>query len=501
MREEKSRGLLTALAVFALTGAALGAPELAFDFSKGTEGVLLGKPVKARLGAGARLVKTPLGEAIESGPQGPAAVLPAPAKLWKAQGAIELRFSLSREVRYQKEVKPLDIPLIRCPALEVSLEEWPFCCRLVILRRGPKGAPKKKRNVFLGRQWLSHFKAGTGYSLVVTWNARWGQLEAYLNGVKQGKLRGAAGGVRWDNAFPKDTELQVGFTAGKGKLAVRTAVASVTMYPRFLQPRDVQALLKGRKVAPLSGEGRGPAPNDALDLAPYKLTPIYSADFSKPLRVIHEDKLFEGKKRVRVPKGDDWVLEGPGRAWTEKGTLWLKNEGYHVVLWNTRVFPENFLLEFGYVPEDSLRGLNIVFFAARPKAGGSIFDLALPKRAGRFVKYTRGPVNSYHTSYWATGSDRSKRETGNLRKNSGFFLVALGEDRIAGAGPGPHRVRILKDGGRLRLEVRGKIALAWDDDGKTYGPLRRDGYIGLRQMSHTGKGGYTSFKVWRVERK
>ena len=501
MRAATARGLLTVLTALTFAGAALGAPDLAFDFSKGLEGVLLGQRVTAKLGPGARFVKSPFGKAVESGPEGPAAILPAPAKLWREQGALALRFRLSRDVRYQKEVRRLDIPLIRCPAFEMGLEEWRICTRFKVYRKAAKGAGKKANYVLLGRHWWSHLKGGVWYSLIVTWNARWGQFEAYLNGVKQGKLRGGAGGVRWDNAFPKDTRLDVGFTAGQGKLKVRTAVASVTMYPRFLHPRDVQALLKGRKVAPLRGEGRMPARNDALDLAPYKLTPVYSADFSKPLKVIHEDRLFEGKKRARVPKGEDWVLEGPGRAWTEKGTLWLQNKGYHVVLWNTRVFPENVLLEFGYVPEDSLRGLNIVFFAARPKAGGGIFDLALPKRAGKFVTYTRGHVNSYHTSYWATGPQRTKRDTGNLRKNSGFYLVALGEDLVAGKGPGPHRVRIFKFKGRIRLEVNGKLALVWDDDGKTYGPVWKDGCIGLRQMMHTGKGGYTSFKVWRVERK
>nr|MBC8374241.1 DUF1961 family protein [Planctomycetota bacterium] len=150
-------------------------------------------------------------------------------------------------------------------------------------------------------------------------------------------------------------------------------------------------------VPSLDGEGRtdygGP-----LDLAPYRLTPVYEADFTKPLGVVHEDELFDGDRRARLPEGKDWVLEGPGRAWTDEGRLHLESfkpqENGHVVLWSTRVFPEDFLLEFGMSPKDSENGLNIVFLGATSREGGGIFDLDLPHRGGIFKDYHSGALKS-----------------------------------------------------------------------------------------------------------
>ncbi|NQT13592.1 MAG: DUF1961 family protein, partial [Planctomycetes bacterium] len=91
------------------------------------------------------------------------------------------------------------------------------------------------------------------------------------------------------------------------------------------------------------------------------------------------------------------------------------------------------------------------------------------------------------------------RRTANVRKNFGFYLVGCGIDRIAGRGPGPHRVRVLKVGGKLRVETAGRIAAAFDDDGAAYGPVRGSGAVGLRQMGHTHRASYTHFRVWKVE--
>ena len=35
--------------------------------------------------------------------------------------------------------------------------------------------------------------------------------------------------------------------------------------------------------------------------------------------------------------------------------------------------------------------------------------------------------------------------------------------------------------------------------GKTFGPILKEGLIGLRQMAYTGECGYTHFKVWAVK--
>jgi hypothetical protein len=288
---------------------------------------------------------------------------------------------------------------------------------------------------------------------------------------------------------------------GTGDAAAKIAIDSVQVFPDFMDENAVAATLKGRNVEHLEGEGRTvyTAP---LDLSPYKLDLICEADFTKPLDVITEDQLFDGDKRVRLPEGREWVFEGPGRAWTEGGRLHIENHKGdakgHVVLWNTRVFPADFLLEFGVSPVNSTNGLNIVFFSAKAKTGGGIFDPGLPLRAGDFRTYHSDALNCYHISYWACAEGGVPRRTTNLRKNCGFYLPACGNDRIAGEGPGPHTVRLLKVGGRIRLEERGALSLCFDDDGVTYGPIWGEGCIGLRQMAHTDKASYTHFKVWKV---
>ncbi|MBN1513529.1 MAG: DUF1961 family protein [Phycisphaerae bacterium] len=179
----------------------------------------------------------------------------------------------------------------------------------------------------------------------------------------------------------------------------------------------------------------------------------------------------------------------------------------HVVLWLPKPFPADFLLEFDITIERADQGLAIVFFAARPAddPAGSIFKKGLAQRNGRFTRYTRGDVNSYHVSYIAGDTrmgvtDAPPRRTANVRKNSGFWLVACGDDQIQGKGlgPGPHRVRLLKVGNKIRMEVNGLLSVAFDDDGKTWGPVWCDGYIGLRQMNHLLSARYENLKVYRV---
>jgi len=242
-----------------------------------------------------------------------------------------------------------------------------------------------------------------------------------------------------------------------------------------------------------SDESRG------LDLSRLKLGPLYETDFSRPLKFVKETDLFTDGKRTRLPDGVDWVLEGKASARIENKRLVLKNDASHLVFWNTREFPSDMLVEFGVSPADPNNGLNIVFFAAKGRDGGSIFDLSQPMRDGEFRTYHSGEINCYHVSYWAITSTGEARGTANIRKNHGFHLVSMGSDLIAGQGPGPHRIRILKLGNKITVEANGKIEVRFEDDGKTFGPVWKEGRIGLRQMQHTGQCSYTHFKVWAVK--
>jgi uncharacterized protein DUF1961 len=229
------------------------------------------------------------------------------------------------------------------------------------------------------------------------------------------------------------------------------------------------------------------------------------------LPIIAEDTLFDDKKRVREPKPGQWVLEGPAKAFTKDGQLTIDNRTMgpaHTVLWLPNVFPADFLLEFDITIEQPDTGLAIVFFAARPVGDpkGSIFKLDRAKRGGIFKNYIVGDVNSYHVSYLAASGHHTMggdRRSANCRKNSGFWLVACGDDQIQGKqmGRGPHRVRFLKVGNQIRVEANGKLSVEFDDDGKTYGPVWGDGYIGLRQMNHLLSAQYKNLKVCAVKPK
>lgn len=234
-------------------------------------------------------------------------------------------------------------------------------------------------------------------------------------------------------------------------------------------------------------------PTSALDLSAFALELVYEADFSRPLNLMREADLFENGRRVRRPSGADWILEGNARAWTGDAQLHMESTGGHLVLWNTREFPADFLLEFTVSPHNSSDGVNIVFFSARGRDGGSIFDLKQPWRDGDFATYRVGEMNCYHTSYWA-----GVRATSHIRKNHGFHLVAKGSDYITSHRAGRHRVRILKMGARIAVEVNDKISVQWTDDGATFGPVWKEGAIGLRQMSHSGRCSYADFRVMRV---
>lgn len=244
----------------------------------------------------------------------------------------------------------------------------------------------------------------------------------------------------------------------------------------------------------------------SLDLEDYDFKLLYETDFEDSLNVVREMDLFDGKQRIKKPVNADWVLEGPGSAWTENGELFVSNsnrnnpdkEPFHMVIWNTREFPENILVEFGFKPKDPLKGLAIIFFAATGKNGGSIFDLDKPARRGNFVNYHSGAINCYHCSYWAiVRKNLQPRKNANLRKNFGKYLVARGKDLIWDQGTGPHHVRLFKFGGDIRLETNGELAFSWTDVG-VYGPVLGKGHVGLRTMVHTELASYTYFRVWEI---
>lgn len=193
----------------------------------------------------------------------------------------------------------------------------------------------------------------------------------------------------------------------------------------------------------------------------------------------------------------DWRLEGGERMRVENGRLVLESRpgerNNHLVCWLTRELPAEYLLEFSMRPQNRQDGLTIVFFSTRGAGGLSVFDPALKARDGNFRQYHSSDLNGYHISYWA-----GERGTANVRKNSGFRLVASGPDLVRAAPADRFQViRIYKRGGTIRLTVDDIVSVAFDDDGKTHGPVwAHAGWIGLRQMGHTVRCDYEYLSVY-----
>jgi len=215
--------------------------------------------------------------------------------------------------------------------------------------------------------------------------------------------------------------------------------------------------------------------------------PIYQTGFDTADALI--DWRLEGGKSMSVVDGRLVLESAPGSVRSEANAN-------HLVCWLTKEVPADFLLEFAVRPQNRVQGLNIVFFNARGLHGQSVFDAALAPRDGLFKQYHSGDLNNYHISYWA-----GDRGTVNVRKNRGFYLVAVGKDLIAGAPADAWQtVRLYKRGGKIRLMVDDVISVAYDDDGQTYGSVwTHAGWIGLRQMGHTVRCAYDRLAVFPLK--
>ncbi|MEN8140618.1 MAG: DUF1961 family protein [Thermodesulfobacteriota bacterium] len=213
--------------------------------------------------------------------------------------------------------------------------------------------------------------------------------------------------------------------------------------------------------------------------------PVYETSFEDPLSL--NDWLLEGGKKMRLDKGN-LLLE------SDKDDAEDQQDANHLVCWLTKEVPGDFLLEFTVRPKNRKEGLNIVFFNARGTNGENIFQPPISPRNGFFKQYTSGDINNYHVSYWAGGT----RGTANIRKNTGFHLVATGKDLVLPAPSGAFQtVRIYKKGGNIRLTVDDILSVAYDDNGKDFGPiLNNSGWIGLRQMAHTVSCEYGHLRVY-----
>ncbi len=260
---------------------------------------------------------------------------------------------------------------------------------------------------------------------------------------------------------------------------------------------------------------RFPVADAPIDLSKYKLKKIYDNDFQKVQKIAFEKDFIKQNSDgswTRIGKPDkraEWIAEGAGGVEVRGGMLRASpvpfdangnqitgSQRSHLVIWNKRIFPENFLLEYEMNPNSSMSGLTIVFFCASGANGADIFDLSLPPRLADYKNYHSGALVNYSDSYFSRNTE-TESLTNRLRKNPGFQLVAEGDSLTTGATDAAHRIRILKFGAHIEMEIDGKTLLKWDDAGKPLGA----GRIGLRSMEGVSLITYDNFKVWQVKAK
>jgi len=256
-------------------------------------------------------------------------------------------------------------------------------------------------------------------------------------------------------------------------------------------------------------------PGTAVDLSKFKLDLVYSNDFSKSQEIVYEEsfvRTLANLKQIRTALPDKqavWIAEGRGGVDIRDGKLrvsplpldasgnQLKSEPRsHMVVWNSAIFPADFLAEFEMNPNGSTNGLTIVFVCAAGKNGEDLFDLSLPPREADYKKYHSGAIANYADAYWSRNTE-DEAATNRLRKNPGFALVAQGRSLTTGLAGVTHRVRILKFGGHIEIEIDSRVVLKWDDAGKPLGA----GRIGFRSMEGVSLITYDNFKVWKLSKR
>ncbi|WP_143316745.1 DUF1961 family protein [Clostridium sp. HBUAS56017] len=213
--------------------------------------------------------------------------------------------------------------------------------------------------------------------------------------------------------------------------------------------------------------------------------------------------LFESEQSIK-----DWYAEGEVDIKLNEGELVLKNkldaelcgDSAHFVFWCPKDFEDRIIIEWEFQPLSD-HGLCMIFFSAKGKNGEDIFSDTLPKRHGIYPEYHSGAINALHLSYYRRKyiSER-KFNTCNLRKSCGFNLVKLQADPIPSL-PNviePYHMRLVKYDEFVQFYIDDLLVLSWEDDGKSFGDILRDGKIGFRQMAPM-KATYSNLYVYEAK--
>ncbi len=178
-----------------------------------------------------------------------------------------------------------------------------------------------------------------------------------------------------------------------------------------------------------------------------------------------------------------FVLEGNAIIEFEENSMVMKNaiateEGQkaNYVLWCPKDFPENLRIEWEFQPLGN-DGLCILFFSAKGKDSLDLFDKSLKLRTGEYPQYHSSDISAFHVSYYRRKEiDEKSFHTCNLRKSSGFHLVAQGADPI----PcfyhvsGYYKITVEKFEDIIKFYINDLCIFTFTDDGKSFGERERE---------------------------
>ena len=427
---------------------------------------------------GARKTECPQGHALSPGEGGETARAEFDLGTIPETGTISFWIKLDRRIQTcSKDGGPVSANILDCRDMRIQLREQGNC--VLVHTRGGK-LVKRPRAWGAGGHALTHLRAGQWYHLALVYDGPKGTWRIILNGVLQPEPW-YHGPYKFNNES-KTIKFSGLMTSGNPKAKeARITLGPVTWRAGRATAKDILAQLKAIKgwaLPPNRGEGQLEQVVD-FDGEALGGKVLFQEKFDRPL-----DK-------------DLWVPEGNMQLKVRDGRLEMHNRR-DCVLWLRKKLPRDFVAAWDFQPSQTV-GLAIVFFAAMGADESDLFDPKLAKRGGNFRKYINGDIRCYHCSYYA-----GTRGSANLRKNKGFYLVALGPDQI---GPsmmkgqrGPFRVVLVRRGPRIELAVNKKRFMLFEDDSKSYGPAHGGGYMGLLQQFNTRMASYDNLVIRELKK-
>lgn len=255
-----------------------------------------------------------------------------------------------------------------------------------------------------------------------------------------------------------------------------------------------------------------PLREEPISMVRYDRKLLYHNTFSAP-EVMDRENDFTGRDaqgkefRLRRPFEDAvWITEGNGDVAISGGKLRVTSGKYtvtgdisyttrsHMVVWNHKIFPENFLLEFTVNHGGSDNGLTLLFMCATGLRGEDIFDESLPLRKANYPTYHSDKLKNYTVSYWSRNAQPPfEAVSDRVRKNPGMNILASGHSNTDLSSNEDYHIRILKYKGSIAVEVNGKVVVETEDPD----PLGK-GRIGLRSMEGIREVTYDDFAVWEL---